>query len=524
MIQINNLTLTHRQDLHAVLQDFSLTLNHGDKAAIIGEEGNGKSTLLKWLFNPLLVSNYIDCEGTCSATGEVLAYLPQELPHSDSNKTVYEFFLDEDEFLLYTPKELGHIAQKFNLPLTFYYEDTQMKHLSGGEKIKAQLMRIIISKPTALLLDEPSNDLDIETLEWLEKFFNTWDGILLFVSHDEELITNTANKIIHLEQLKRKTECRSTVAKMNYTQYMNKRSAKLAKQEKQALNEKKERTKKDEKLRCIRQSVEHELRTVSRQEPEVGRLLKKKMHAVKAMERRYLKEEQRSTKRPDYEDAIKIRARSNEHLLPSNKEVLALNQLILETPEGKVLSSPINLQISGPEKILITGKNGSGKSTLLKAIYHELRNRNDLNVLYMPQNYTEQIDDHLTPIEAIMCEGTKDERTQIQTYLGSLKFTPKEMNHPFRNLSGGQKAKVYLLKILLSNANVLLLDEPTRNFSPLSSPELRKLLNSFNGVLICVSHDRKLIQELDAKILELSENGLEMKRLSKPAIPSSLMN
>ena len=511
MIQINNLTLTHRQDLHTVLHNFSLTLNQGDKAAIIGEEGNGKSTLLKWLFNPALIADYIDCEGTQSTPGETLAYLPQELPHQAGEMTVYEFFLDEDEFLMHTPKELGHIAQEFNLPLTFFYEDTLMKNLSGGEKIKAQLMRIIISKPTALLLDEPSNDLDIETLEWLENFFNNWNGILLFVSHDEDLITNTANKIIHLEQLKRKTECRSTVSKMGYVQYMNQRSTNLVKQKKQALNEKKEQTKRDEKLRRVRQSVEYELRTVSRQEPEVGRLLKKKMHTVKAMERRYQKEKQNNTESPDYEEAIKIRPQSIEQALPSNKKILNLNQLILQTPDGKALSSPITLQVFGPEKIIITGRNGSGKSTLLKAIYNELQSHKDLDVLYMPQNYTEQLDENLTPIEAIMYEGTKDERTKIQTYLGSLKFTPKEMNHPLRSLSGGQKAKVYLLKILLSQANVLLLDEPTRNFSPLSAPELRKLLNEFDGVLICVTHDRKLIQEIDAKILELSSSGLRIK-------------
>ena len=127
----------------------------------------------------------------------------------------------------------------------------------------------------------------------------------------------------------------------------------------------------------------------------------------------------------------------------------------------------------------------------------------------MPQNYEEMLDLDMTPVEFLDETGDKAERTRIRTYLGSLKYTPEEMEHPIRELSGGQKAKVLLLKMSLSDANVLVLDEPTRNFSPLSGPVIRKMIASFKGTVISISHDRKYIQEVCDRILTLTEEGLE---------------
>ena len=139
----------------------------------------------------------------------------------------------------------------------------------------------------------------------------------------------------------------------------------------------------------------------------------------------------------------------------------------------------------------------------------ELLNRTDIRAQYMPQNYEELLNLDVTPVEFLDDTGDKEVRTRIRTYLGSLKYTADEMDHPIRELSGGQKAKVLLLKMSLSDANVLILDEPTRNFSPLSGPVIRKMIAAFPGAVISISHDRKYIDEVCTKIYTLSENGLK---------------
>ena len=127
----------------------------------------------------------------------------------------------------------------------------------------------------------------------------------------------------------------------------------------------------------------------------------------------------------------------------------------------------------------------------------------------MPQNYEELLNPDMTPVEYLDKSGDKEERTRIRTYLGSLKYTTDEMEHPIRELSGGQKAKVLLLKMSLSGANVLILDEPTRNFSPLSGPVIRKMIREFPGAVISISHDRKYIDEVCDRVYELTQVGLK---------------
>ena len=181
------------------------------------------------------------------------------------------------------------------------------------------------------------------------------------------------------------------------------------------------------------------------------------------------------------------------------------------TPDGKrVLAENIKIIIRGSEKVCIVGANGAGKTTLLRKIAEELTNRNDLKAEYMPQNYEDVFKLDVTPVDFLDRSGDKEERTRIRTYLGSLKYTADEMERPIRELSGGQKAKVLLLKMSLSGANVLILDEPTRNFSPLSGPVIRKMLREFPGAVISISHDRKYIDEVCDKIYELNNKGLQL--------------
>lgn len=241
MIQINGLTLTHQKDFRVILEDFNLVLNDGDKAVIVGEEGNGKSTLMKWLYNPFLVDDYMEANGKRILGQERLGYLPQELANEDKQKTVYEYFAENDFFWNQSPKDLAALANKFRVETDFFYRDQTMTSLSGGEKIKAQMMKLFMQKPTVLFMDEPSNDIDITTLELLEKIINEWKQIVLFISHDEMLIERTANMIIHIEQIQRKTKARYTVAKMSYREYTENRLHLYERKRQQAMNDRKEK-------------------------------------------------------------------------------------------------------------------------------------------------------------------------------------------------------------------------------------------------------------------------------------------
>lgn len=510
MLQIKDLTITHRKDFRIILEKFNLTLNNKDKAVIIGEEGNGKSTLMKWIYDPSMAEEYTECEGELITSGEVLGYLPQELPDADKDKTLYEYFSEANLFFDKDPKELAELAKEFRIPVDFFYSDQNMGSLSGGEKVKAQLLRILMDKPTVLLLDEPSNDIDISTLELLERLINGWEHIALFISHDETLIENTANVVIHIEQIMRKTKSRYTIVRDSYRNYIEKRAEDFQRQEQQALNDRKEKKRRDEKYARVYNSVEHALSNVSRQSPAEGKNLKDKMHTVKAMGKRFEKEDENMTKMPEQEEAIFFKLGSDDARMPAGKTVIEYSLDELRTPDDtKILAKDIFLRVRGPEKICIVGTNGAGKTTLLKKMVKELLARSDIKVQYMPQNYEELLDLDVTPVEFLDETGDKKVRTRIRTYLGSLKYTADEMDHPIRELSGGQKAKVLLLKMSLSDANVLILDEPTRNFSPLSGPVIRKMISLFPGAVISISHDRKYIDEVCTKVYTLTENGLE---------------
>lgn len=512
MLQIKNLSITHKKDLRVILQEFSLVLNAGDKAVIIGEEGNGKSTLLKWIYEPDMIDAYAEGKGERILNKERLGYLAQELGEEDKRRTVYEFFTEEPMFFEQTPKTLGKLASEFRMSKDFFYEEQKMGTLSGGEKVKAQMMRLMISEPTVLLLDEPSNDVDIETLEWLENMILKWPHIVLYISHDETLIERTANMVIHIEQIRRKTQSRYTVVKMPYLDYINERLNKFEKQEQQALNEKREKQIRDEKYRKIMQKVEHAQNVMTRQNPSGGRLLKKKMHAVKALEHRFEREDAKMTQMPEQEEAIFFKLGDKNAAIPAGKRVLEYSLDKLYTPDGeRVLAENIELNIRGSEKICIVGRNGIGKTTLLRKIAKELLSRSDIHAEYMPQNYEDLLKLDMTPVDYLDSSGDKEERTKIRTYLGALKYTADEMEHPIAELSGGQKAKVLLLKMSMSGANVLILDEPTRNFSPLSGPVIRKMLSEFQGAIISISHDRKYIDEVCDKVYELTDKRLECK-------------
>ena len=387
-----------------------------------------------------------------------------------------------------------------------FASERPLRSFSGGERVKLQLAILAAEEPELYLLDEPSNDLDLESLEWLEDFILSRREPVLFVSHDETLIERTANVVVHLELLRRKTLPRATVARLPYRDYVEARSRGLARQEQAARKEREEFDKRLERYRQIRQKVESAQNKVSRQDPHGGRLLKKKMHSVQSMGRRFDKERESLTALPETEEAIFL-SFPGEASIPNGKRVLELSMPALDAG-GRVLSRDIELRVTGPERIGIVGRNGAGKTTLLRRIAAELLERRDIRAAYMPQELGERLDRRENPVELLNRSGSRAEEAKIRAMLGSLRYTSAEMEQPCAELSGGQRAKLLLASMALEGADVLILDEPTRNLSPLSGPVVRELLRSFRGTIISVSHDRKYLAEVCTRVYELREDGL----------------
>ena len=512
MLQIKNLTVTLRKDLRVIIDNFSFVLNQGDKAVIVGEEGNGKSTLLKVIYDAVCGNNeaqsYADIDGEILFLGRKMGCLRQDMEGGEISAAAY--FAQIEGFEDLAPWELLEAARELGLNAGIFDSTQLISTLSGGERVKIQLARLLLEKPDVYLLDEPSNDIDIETLEWLERFINKSPIPVLYVSHDETLVENTANTVIHMELVRRKTTARATVARAGYREYVDRREAALAKQTSRAKKEKEEHNAKMERYRRIEQSVTNKLDTISKADRDAaGRLLKKKMGTVKSMGRRFEREKADMTQLPDFEEEIFLKFDENLNLA-NGKTVLDFNLPLLEQG-GRILARDIALRVTGPEKICIVGKNGAGKSSLIKIIAGRLLERRDIQAGYMPQDYEDLLDISQNPIEFLAPSGVKADVTKARTLLGSVKYTADEMSNAIGDLSGGQKGKLLLLKMILNRAEVLILDEPTRNFSPLSNPVLRGVLKEFGGAIISVSHDRKFIDEVCDKVYVLTETGLEAR-------------
>ena len=505
MLQIRHLTITHLKDFKNMVNDLSLTVNTSDKIAIIGEEGNGKSTLLKLLMNDALVSDYVSYTGEIQKSYNRYAYLPQTLPENERKLSLNDYFFGDLEVELDYNK-LYRFAQEFHFESERFTSQQTLASLSGGELLKIQLLKILSTNWDILFLDEPSNDLDIDTLIWLENFLQNIPQTVMFVSHDESLLSHAATKIMHLELVKKKQEARTTVRNLDYENYSQQRQTSFEKQTKDAKKEREEYQKTMEKHRRVKQSVEHVLRNTH--DSTAGRLLAKKMKNILSQEKRFNREATKMTELPTQADAIILEFPTISPL-PSTKRVLTIQQMCLKIEEH-ILVRNINFELLGQEKIGIIGKNGVGKSTFLKELRHLLKEKRGITLGYMPQNYHDILNEADSPIDFLTSTGETIEREKILTHLASLQFTRNEVHHPISQLSGGQKAKLLLLKMVLDQANVLLLDEPTRNFSPTSQPQIRKLFTDYSGAIITVSHDRTFLKEVCQKIYRLNETGIEL--------------
>ena len=497
MLQLEKLTITLQKDLQDLVRDLDLVLNPGEKLAIIGEEGTGKSSLIKAIVAPQLLSSYAQLSGNITNHFHQFGYLPQALENEELQLTVMDFLYQDLDYGLFDFNLFYKYADQFGLDLDrFDAQNQTLASLSGGEKLKVQLLKILANDLDLLILDEPSSDLDLETLQWLENFIQQSDKAILFISHDESLLSLAATAILHLELLKKRTEPRATFYRGSYDQYRQERKEGFEHQLRVAKKEREEHAKKMERHHRIHQSVEHVLRHTH--DSTAGRLLAKKMKNVLSQEKRLKKEAENLTEMPQDMDAIQLFF-SEIKPLPASKILLSWEKKALATGQT------ISLQIRGQDKLVITGKNGIGKTRLLKLIMKDLLARPDLSVGYMPQRYEEEFEVQSTPLSFLASEADEE---KARTLLASLKFTRQEVVHSLHDLSGGQKAKLFLARMVLAGNDVLLLDEPSRHFSPTSQPLIRQLLMDYTGAIISVSHDRRFIEEVAAIHYQLDKENL----------------
>ena len=502
MMRISHLTITQNKDLRDLVSDLNINIQDGEKVAIIGEEGNGKSTLLRTLMGEKLADFSI--RGEIQSDPQSLAYIPQKLPEDLKKKTLHDYFFLESTDLDYSI--LYRLAEELHFDSSRFASDQEIASLSGGEALKIQLIHEFAKPFEILFLDEPSNDLDIEMVDWLKKQIQKMRQTVIFISHDEDFLSQTADTIIHLRLIKHRKEAETLVEHLDYDSYSDQRKASFVRQSQQAANDQRAYDKTMEKHRRVKQNVETALRTTK--DSTAGRLLAKKMKNVLSQEKRYEKAAQSMTQKPLEEEQIQLFFSDIEPLAASKVLVRLENETL--SIGQRILSQGLQLTVRSQDKIGIIGPNGVGKSTLLAKLHQLLSGKREISLGFMPQDYQETLQLDLSPVEFLSQTGHKEEIQKIQSHLASLNFSYPEMHHQIHSLSGGQQGKLLLLNLVLRKPNFLLLDEPTRNFSPTSQPEIRKLFANYSGGLVTVSHDRRFLKEVCTSIYSLTEYGLEV--------------
>ncbi len=505
MLTLKNITIKTTKD-RILIQDLNMTLLKGDRLAVIGEEGNGKSTLCKLIVDAAFVDHSFSISGKIEKDHVKIGYLPQSLDDASLSKTVSQFLLSDEEGQLDYAKQaditLWLSRLRVSLPLVRW--DDPLSLFSGGERIKIQIVKIMAQSPDLLVLDEPTNDLDLSTLRWLEDFILRSDQAILFVSHDETLLKHCANRILHLEQTQRKTVPLWTLESLSYENYIQKRQAGLTRQTTLSNKQKAEYEKQLEHWRQIYQKVEHAQDTISRADPAGARLLKKKIKNLKAVRDRLDNEEK--IKKPDPEEAISLffdpkeKVYAQKCLLDDHLNTLSLGD--------RLLSTNLELSIYGQDRIGIIGDNGSGKTTYLKHLINNAISKGT-KVGVMPQNYDLVLALDQSPIDFLTTERTKDEKTRIMTHLGNLKFTEEEMKQAIASCSQGQKAKILLTSLVMGDHELLILDEPTRNLSPLTLPVIEDMLKQYHGAVLAVTHDRRFLRNVMDTVYQFSAEGIK---------------
>ncbi|QIK69015.1 ABC-F family ATP-binding cassette domain-containing protein [Erysipelothrix sp. HDW6C] len=479
-----------------LITSFSLSVNTYDKIALIGEEGNGKSLFLKALTNNIDETN-LNVSKNLSNTTLLFGYMKQELSTTALQQTLYDFALDYQwekyhKFLSLMHQLLPHLTE------SDYHR--KLSSFSGGECVRIQLLKVALMRADVYIFDEPTNNLDLETIVWFESWLLSLTEPVLFVSHDTHLIRNTANRILHFEQLSRKSKSRITLFEGSYDDFHTTRSRMISHHNNVADNQMREREKQQQRWQQQYNKVSHQLRHVARNDPG----LQKKMKNLKAQKRRF--ERCSDLSHIETESPVIINPQGIQTITTRHLFKFDLPELLIES---KRLATALTLSMTTTDRIACIGNNGSGKTTFIHYL-NTFTKTLPFRTAILHQDIHQCINLNESPLDNCVIDGSKEERESIAAALGGLRFTSEEMTTPLNQLSGGQRTKTALLKILRQDPDLLILDEPTRNLSPDSVAEVVRVLKAFPKAIFCVTHDRAFISELFPTCITLTPMGFKL--------------
>lgn len=508
LLRVENLSKSF--GIHDVLADISFFIDNGDKVGLIGANGMGKSTLVKCLlsemahdtgnivFSPNVTVSYVEQSGECpdGKLWDVLLGSQERILHLREKMREYSYLTSEtqgeeqqnymhyyqrtvDEYEHLGGYEYEAVVRRVAFGLGFSSEDfeKQVEHFSGGQKTRINLAVALIRQPDLLVLDEPTNHLDINMIEWLEDYLQAYNGGLLIISHDRYFLDKVTNKIMLLQNTKLQ------VFKGNFTAYTKQYELQLASQ-----------------TAAYEKQQEHIQAT-----EEYIRRYKAGIKSKQARGRQSQLERLERIEKPTHLDSIKLHLPS---AAMSADKVLTMDRVTIGY--DRPLVKDVNLLIRRGERVAIIGPNGAGKTSMLKSILGqrdilsgriELGNR--VSIGYFSQEH-EGLNLDNTLLEEVM-QSYYCTTEQARTMLGSILFTGDDVFKIIRTLSGGERARLALLKLMLQGANFLILDEPTNHLDVLAREVLEETLRDFDGTLLMVSHDRYFLDQMVEKVWELEE-------------------
>lgn len=519
MISVDGLTVEFGGT--TLFQDVSFVVNEKDRIALMGKNGAGKSTLLK-----ILAGVRTPSRGSISVPKDtVIAYLPQHLM-TDNKRTVFEETSQAFSHLFEMEKEIERLnnelatrtdyeseeyykliedvsllSEKFySVDATNYEEDVEKvllglgfkrsdfsrstSEFSGGWRMRIELAKLLLKRPDILLLDEPTNHLDIESIQWLENFLVSNAKAVIVISHDRAFVDNITTRTIEV------TMGRIYDYKVNYSKYLELRKERREQQQKAYEDQQKMIAETKEFIERFKGTYSKTLQVQSR---------------VKMLEKLELVE-------VDEEDTSALKLRFP--LSPRSGNYPVIIEDVSKSYGNHTVFSKATLTIERGEKVAFVGKNGEGKSTLVKCIMGETKFDGTLtlghNVMigYFAQNQASLLDEELTVFQTIDDVAKGDIRTKIKDILGAFMFGGENSAKKVKVLSGGERTRLAMIKLLLEPVNLLILDEPTNHLDLKTKDILKTALKEFDGTLIVVSHDRDFLNGLVDKVYEFGNKRI----------------
>lgn len=461
MIQLDNVTKFYGERL--IFRDVSFRIFDGEHVGIVGKNGAGKSTLVKIMIG----AEPFDAGTIGGLRAEDIGFVEQT-PHFTAATLL-------DEMLTVGVEKFMARKILFGLGFTESELEKNPQHFSGGESAKISLAKALLNEPRILILDEPTNHLDIYAIDFLEEFVRNYRGTLIAVTHDRHFLQNCVEKILDMENF------RATLYPGNYEKFLQLKSERRA----------------------------AELKAYERQQEEIARLEEfvrrnkvRASTAKRAHSRQLQLDRMKRLERPPSIESASINL--------GDAAESANRVLILEGVTFKRVIENFSAEIFRGEKVGLIGRNGVGKSTLLKIIVGELKADggtikigNRVKVGYLSQGH-EELNENRTPLEELNCEfGLSD--GQARSELAKLHLFAQVVEKPIADLSGGEKTRVALSKLILTGANFLILDEPTNHLDLPAREAIESALRGFDGTILIVTHDRWLLDKVTSRIIEFAE-------------------